>query len=283
MDWEKLRVFYHVAQCGSFTEAAERLNVSQSALSRSVITLEERLDVKLFKRHKRGISLTREGEIFYKAAQRMFQEAESARQQVQENEAEPSGSFKIATSSSLVTHWLSAHIFNFVTKYPKIRMMIDSSDELADIQIRPFIPASPDLIQKLLIKFEMRLYASKEYIKKYGTIEKPDDLESHQLLEMVSDDVFSCRNTDERRTNFQPLPFMQVNSYEILVQYIQKGLGVGYLDAKSADVKDLIQILPNMKTVNLNLYYIYSKQLINSRRITTFWEFILEAEGNKIS
>jgi molybdenum-dependent DNA-binding transcriptional regulator ModE len=63
MDWDKLRVFFAVAEAGSFTHAGEVLNLSQSAVSRQVSALEESLEVPLFHRHARGLVLTEQGDM----------------------------------------------------------------------------------------------------------------------------------------------------------------------------------------------------------------------------
>ncbi|MBU0858812.1 MAG: LysR family transcriptional regulator, partial [Alphaproteobacteria bacterium] len=72
MDWDKLRIFHAVAEAGSFTHAGEALNLSQSAVSRQISTLEESLGVSLFHRHARGLLLTEQGELLQKAAKDIF-------------------------------------------------------------------------------------------------------------------------------------------------------------------------------------------------------------------
>ena len=62
MDWDKLKIFHAVAEAGSFTSATVILNLSQSAISRQIQSLEEDLKVKLFERHARGLTLTENGE-----------------------------------------------------------------------------------------------------------------------------------------------------------------------------------------------------------------------------
>ena len=69
MDWDKLRIFYKVANAGSFTHASETLNLSQSAISRQISSLESEVGVPLFHRHARGLILTEQGEILFKAAE----------------------------------------------------------------------------------------------------------------------------------------------------------------------------------------------------------------------
>lgn len=291
MDWEKLRVFYHVAQCGSFTDAADRLNISQSALSRTIITLEERLNVKLFKRHKRGIALTREGDIFYKAAQKMFDEAENAKRLIYESNDEPAGPFKIATSSSLSINWLGELICDFVDKYPKIRITIDMPNDTidnggADVQIRPYISGRPDLVQKKLRTFELKLFASKEYIEKHGMPKKIEDESKHRFLSLAESDFFACPSiawpvSAGRKPEAQQDPFLLVNSPELLFDYIQRGVGMGYLEAnypQSQGVHDLIEVLPHLKPVTLDVFYTYPKLAANSRRVMMLFDFLLADE-----
>ena len=66
MDWDKLKIFHAVAEAGSFTSATVILNLSQSAISRQIQSLEDDLKVKLFERHARGLTLTENGEYVYK-------------------------------------------------------------------------------------------------------------------------------------------------------------------------------------------------------------------------
>ena len=68
MDWDKLKIFHAVAGVGSFTEASKNLNLSQSAISRQIQSLEHTLKTQLFERHARGLSLTEDGETLYKTA-----------------------------------------------------------------------------------------------------------------------------------------------------------------------------------------------------------------------
>ncbi len=68
MDWDKLKIFYAVAEAGSVTSATVNLNLSQSAISRQIQSLEDDLKVKLFERHARGLTLTENGEYLFKTA-----------------------------------------------------------------------------------------------------------------------------------------------------------------------------------------------------------------------
>ena len=67
MDWDKLKIFHAVAEAGSFTNATINLNLSQSAISRQIQSLEQDLKIQLFERHARGLVLTDNGEYLFKS------------------------------------------------------------------------------------------------------------------------------------------------------------------------------------------------------------------------
>lgn len=124
MDWDKLKLFYHVARIGSFTKAAEVLGLSQPALSRSIGILGKTLNTKLFYRRPRGIELTRQGEVLYRFAHKMFLEAEEMTRYLHGGDADPRGSLKILSTHSMAYSWLINYIPGFIEKYPEIRLTI---------------------------------------------------------------------------------------------------------------------------------------------------------------
>jgi DNA-binding transcriptional LysR family regulator len=105
VEWDKLRVFYHVAKCCNITKAANKLNISQSALSKSIQHLEHCVKHPLFQRTGRGLVLTEEGDILFAAVEKMFMNLETAKNQM-ENVQEPKGLLKVATTVSLASLWI---------------------------------------------------------------------------------------------------------------------------------------------------------------------------------
>ena len=78
LDWDKLRIFHAAAEAGSFTHAADKLHLSQSAISRQVSSLEQDVGVALFNRHARGLILTEQGEVLFRTAHEVLMKLESA-------------------------------------------------------------------------------------------------------------------------------------------------------------------------------------------------------------
>ena len=102
MDWDRLRVFYVVSESGSFTHAAEALNLSQSAVSRQIRGLEESLKLSLFHRHARGLILTEQGETLYRAAREVYATLAKTEAMLTESRERPKGPLRVTTTVGLV-------------------------------------------------------------------------------------------------------------------------------------------------------------------------------------
>jgi len=79
VDWDKIRIFYTVAEAGSFTRAGDDLGLSQSAVSRQISALERELKAPLFHRHARGLILTEQGDLLFRAARDMRMRLETTK------------------------------------------------------------------------------------------------------------------------------------------------------------------------------------------------------------
>ncbi|MGL4406229.1 MAG: LysR family transcriptional regulator, partial [Notoacmeibacter sp.] len=157
LDWDKLRVFHAAAKAGSFTHAADALNLSQSAISRQVSALEDEVGVPLFLRHARGLKLTEQGEMLYNTANDVLVRLENARIRLADSKDTPSGTLRVTTTAGLGAGWLTDRIPEFTEAYPEINLqLIFSNEELdlgmreADCAIRLSQPMQPDLIQRKL-------------------------------------------------------------------------------------------------------------------------------------
>ena len=175
MDWEKLKVFHVVAEAGSFTHAAETLALSQSAVSRQISALEQELKVILFHRHARGLILTEQGEVLFRAAHEVFVKLETVRAMLVDSKEKPTGELKVSTATGLGSIWLTPKLGEFLDLYPGIRIHVILSDEEldlamreADVAIRLFQPAQPALIQRKLFTVHFHAYASADYLKRHG-------------------------------------------------------------------------------------------------------------------
>jgi DNA-binding transcriptional LysR family regulator len=288
IDWDKFKLFYYVAKAGSVTSAAERLHISQSALSRSILGLESQLNIQLFERVPRGLILTKQGESLFKAAEKAFEEFTRAEIAMLEKEEEPEGTLKIATTRAIANVWLMYHINEFLTLYPKLRLNIIGSDEeldlktrQADVSIRPYIEEQPHLIQEYLCTFHLKLYASNDYLKTYGLPKTPLDLDQHKLIVFGEDGVHPYADINWPLTFGRPLgkarePYLCINTSAGMRQAAEAGHGIIALASEypGLEKSSLIEILPEVGKPNIPIYYVYPEHLSSSKRIKILGDYL---------
>src|SRR5687768_1762040 len=131
VDWDRLRVFHAVVEAGSFTKAGRKLELSQSAVSRQISSLEEALGVPLFYRHARGLILTEQGEGFFQAVQEMQSHLAQGLARISDSRGQAEGPLKITTTVTFGSAWLTARITRFHQQYPDIAVsliLVDSPE-----------------------------------------------------------------------------------------------------------------------------------------------------------
>jgi DNA-binding transcriptional LysR family regulator len=122
VDWEKVRLFYEVAQAGSFTRAGDKLGVNQSSVSRAIAALERDLKVPLFHRHARGLILTEHGDVLFRSAREVWQRLEATHTHLTDTKENPSGLLKVSATVGLGGTWLARRISEFLDQYPEIQI-----------------------------------------------------------------------------------------------------------------------------------------------------------------
>jgi DNA-binding transcriptional LysR family regulator len=294
MDWDKLRVFHAVAEAGSFTHAGEALNLSQSAVSRQISALEESLSVPLFHRHARGLILTEQGELLYRTAREVFSNLAMTEAMLSESKDRPKGPLKVTTTVSFGSAWLTPRIREFLDLYPEIQvsLVVDDSEldlsmREADVAIRMSPPRQPDLVQRHLMTVHYHVYASSEYLRRFGTPQKPEDLDKHRIIIYGLDARPPARIINwlweaGARPGYDRRPIFMVNNTYGIFRAVASGLGIAALpDFMTQETSDLVRILPELAGPQGEAYFVYPEELRTSKRIAVFRDFLLRkvAEG----
>ena len=291
MDWDKLRIFHAVAEAGSFTHAGETLNLSQSAVSRQVSSLEQSLNLTLFHRHARGLILTEQGEALYKTAHEIYHQVIMTEAKLSDSKDRPQGPLTVTTTVGFGSVWLTPRIKEFVELYPEIDLNIilvyddlDLSMREADVAIRLTAPRQPDLIQRHLMDIEYGIYASPEYLKIHGMPKTALDLDKHKIVtfgQEVGDqtDLLPALNflMEAGRENGRPRdPILKVNNIYGIFRAVRSGVGIGALpEYLIEDSSSLVRILPEMLNPGTHVYFVYPEELKQSARIAVFRDFLL--------
>jgi DNA-binding transcriptional LysR family regulator len=164
MDWDKLKIFHNVALDLNISEAANKMNISHSSISRQISSLERDLKVSLFQRHARGLSLTEQGKILFKTVHDIFGKIALTEAQLTDSKEKPTGSLKIAATVAFGTTWLAPRMTKFINSYPDIDVSIkienkytDLSQGEADVALRLKEPTQMDLIRFPLYEFQFKM------------------------------------------------------------------------------------------------------------------------------
>ena len=288
LDWDKLRIFHTAAESGSFTHAAEKLGMSQSAVSRQISALEDDLRLKLFIRHARGLVLTEVGEQLFRTAHRMYWELQQVETQMSESQDEPTGPLLVTTTVGFGSTWLASRIAEFLRLYPQITLEIKLSDaELdiamreADIAIRLHRPNQSEMIQRKLFTVHNHFYASKSYLAAHAAPQAVEDLDNHSIIsfgEPVPSYLGDINYLERlgRSENAPRRAQLKVNAIYGMMQACRAGIGVAMLPDYVAENEEALQrILPGIELPAYETYFVYPPALKNSKRVGVFRDFLV--------
>ncbi len=287
MDWDKLKIFHTVAEIGSFTKASVILNLSQSAISRQIQSLENDLKIHLFERHARGLVLTDNGEYLYKTARDVVSKLKSIETTLGDEKGMLHGKLTITTVVSFGTTWLTPRIQEFMRMHPEIEVELifddkelDLSTRQADIGIFMRRPKQLNYIQRKLIDLHYHIFASTKYLEKFGHPKSIKDLNKHKFITYgrgAPSPVFNpdwalkigIKNEKKRK------PIMKVNSVYGLLLAVQSGVGLAALpDYITVSVPNIIRVLPKVEGPKTEAHFVYPQSLKNVARIVAFRNFL---------
>ena len=287
MDWDKLKIFYAVAEAGNFTKATYALNLSQSAISRQIQSLEQELKTQLFERHARGLSLTENGEYLFKTAREVISKLKDVESTLIDKKDKLSGKLTVTTFVSFGTTWLTPRIQEFMKLNPEMEIELvfddkelDLSTRQADIGIWARRPKKLNYIQKKLIDIHYHIYGSTKYIEQYGHPKTVSELNKHKFISYGRGAPSPVFNPDWAlklgiKDNKKRKPVMKVNSVYGLLLAVRSGVGLAALpDYITVSVPNIVKVLPQIEGPKTEAYFVYPESLKNTARIIAFRNFL---------
>lgn len=189
--FDAMEVFARVVEAGSFSKAAQTLQMSRTSVTQLVQQLEARLRVKLLNRTTRKLSVTVDGAAFYDRVIRLLAELHDMETSLPGVAALPEGRLRVDVPSPLARMVLVPALPAFHAKYPGIQLDMGVSDrhvdlieERVDCVVRGGELTDQSLIARRICELQLRLYAAPSYIRRAGTPSHPRDLESthHRIV-----------------------------------------------------------------------------------------------------
>jgi len=281
--YSQLRAFHFVATYGSFSVAAERLQISQPAVSEQVKKLEQNYDTLLITRQNKKISLTDEGRKILLLTKQLFEVEQQIEDYISESGQELAGSIRIiADSASHVLNILAA----FRKKYPKIKVILRSgnSEEVentlrsfnSEIGIMPNLSKKLDIGMKFLGSSKIIAFGQPEYFDTGKEILKMVDLTKLPIIfrEMGS----NTRKIIEKEAKIQGVhlkPIIEVEGREAMRELVASGAGIGFV-SEAEFVADTRVMKVNIQGDNLimNETVAFLKQRSNVRVIRDFLSLV---------
>jgi len=287
MDWDKLKIFHTVAEIGSFTRASVILNLSQSAISRQIQSLENDLKIHLFERHARGLVLTDNGEYLYKTAHEVISKLKDIETALGDEKDKLHGKLTVTTVVSFGTIWLTPRIQEFMKMHPEIEVELifddkelDLSTRQADIGIFMRRPKQLNYIQRKLINLHYHIYASTKYLEQYGHPKNIRDLNKHRFITYGKGAPSPVFNPDwalklGAKDNKKRKPVMRVNSVYGLLLAVQSGVGLAALpDYMTVNIPNITKILPDVEGPLTETHFVYPPSLKDSAKVKVFRNFL---------
>lgn len=291
LDWDKLKTFHAAAATGSLTAAADKLRISQSAVSRQITALEDYLDMPLFHRHARGLTLTEQGHILFATADEVAVRIARAQTSVIDSRQKPQGLLRVSTPISLGSNWLPSVLPEFLDTYPDIDVQLileDSEHDLSafdvDCALRPWPSTQGDVIERKLGQITQSLYASHQYLSDHGAPTSARDLDNHRIVafgDLIPKNLHSAnwvlgvgREPEEGLRK----PALVVNNLHGIMRAAEAGIGiVGIPDYMTVLSRRLVKILPSIRGDQFDLFFVYPTELRGSVRAKVFREFLERA------
>jgi len=184
--------------------------------------------------------------------------------------------------------WLTPRVREFLELYPEIQIAfvvddseLDLSMREADVAIRMSPPRQPDLVQRHLMTIRYLIYASRDYLKKHGTPQKAEDLDKHRLIVYGGDSRPTPRPVNwlleaGARASYERQPILSVNNVHAIFRAAEGGLGIAALpDFMAEETRELVRILPELASPEVEAYFVYPEELRSSKRIAVFRDFLL--------
>jgi DNA-binding transcriptional LysR family regulator len=287
MDWDKLKIFHVVAEASSFTKAATILNLSQSAISRQIQSLEYELKIKLFERHARGLVLTDNGKYLFQTAHEVIAKLKDVESTFSDEKDKLRGKLIVTTVVSFGTTWLTPRIKEFMDLHPEIEIELifddkelDLSTRQADVAIRMRRPKQLNLVQKKFVDFNYHIYGSNEYLEKNGYPRILKDLDKHKFITYGKGAPSPVYNPDwvlklgaiegKKRKSV-----MKVNSVYGLLLAVQSGVGLAALpDYITYNIPNLTKVLPEESGKPTETHFVYPASLKTNAKLIAFRNFI---------
>jgi DNA-binding transcriptional LysR family regulator len=289
---QAMRVFTRIVELGSFTRAADDLNLPRATLTHTIKRLEARLGAHLLQRTTRSVRPTRDGEIYYNHCVRLLADVDEVESNFRAAAEQPQGRLRVDMPGSVARHMVVPALPAFLARYPRIELDLSTTDRFIDLVqegvdcvLRSGTLADSTLVARRVALLPQVTVASRDYVKKHGMPTSLADLaQGHLAVNWISPN--SWRPT--------PLEFMvgrklrevdmpsrvTANGSDAYLACCEAGLGIAQFPRyriESALAKgELKELLPQFPSPPLPVHVVYRRQGVLPARLRVFIDWLAE-------
>jgi DNA-binding transcriptional LysR family regulator len=284
--FDSMRLFTRIVERRSFTQAAEDLGLPRSTVTEAVKQLEARLGVRLLQRTTRHVSPTLDGEAYYRRCLAIISDLEDAEGAF--SDAKPRGLLRVDVHGTLARHFLLPSLPRFLAHYPDLRLHLGEGDRLVDLVregvdcvLRAGDPHSSALVGRRVAMLEEVTCASRDYLRRFGVPDTPDDLAGHRMIGFLSSatrSLLPLEFTVDGELRKITLPAaVSVAGAETMLAAARLGLGLiqvpRYHVEQDLATGSLVAVLPHFppSPTPVSLLYPHSRQLSPRVRVFIDW------------
>ena len=284
-----LSLFTRIVETGSFTRAADGLDIPRPTATNAIKSLETRLGVRLLERTTRHVRPTLDGQAFYDRCVHVLAELDDAEASLRQVAARPRGKLRVDLHGTHATQIVLPRIAEFRARYPELALDVSSGDRLVDLVregvdcvVRAGNPRDSNLVARPLARMPQVLCASPAYLARAGTPSHPDELADYEAVRFFassggSDYPITLRVADEWR-DFTLPGWMAVNDAENYIVCALQGCGLVQVPRFHVEpaLRDgrLVEVLPAFASPQMSLWAMYPYRRHLSPRVRVFVEWV---------
>jgi DNA-binding transcriptional LysR family regulator len=289
--FENMRLFVRIAELGSFTKAADDLDLPRATVTHAVQQLEKRLGTRLLQRTTRTVSVTMDGEAYYQRCLRLLADLEDTESAFGQSAASPRGKLRVDLQGSLAMHFLLPRLGEFCERYPDLELDIGMGDRLVDLVregvdcvLRGGEPRESTLVARRVAENPQLTCGSAGYIKRFGVPKTIESLREHRAVNYVSSATgrrlpFDFL-VDGELKRVQVPGIVSVRQADAYHACCEAGLGLiqvprYYIENQLAD-GSMVEVLAEFRPppMPVSILYPHSRQL--SPRVRVFIDWVVE-------
>ncbi|MEO8670844.1 MAG: LysR family transcriptional regulator [Tahibacter sp.] len=289
---QAMQLFVRVVDTGSYTAAADQLEISRALASKLVQGLEEQLGVRLLHRTTRKLSLTEAGQNYYQRVGEILAELAEAEAAASEMQADPRGKLRVSAPMSFAIHHLGAAVALFQQRHPRIELeltlndrQVDLVEEGFDMAIRIARLADSSLIARRIATCRLLLVAAPAYLERAAPLRNPDDLALHNVLSYTlaarRDELTLQRNGEQRTVSVAGN--LRVNNGDVIASAAAAGSGIAisptFLAHEMLNRGELVRVLTEWEIPSIGIHAVYPPGRAIPAKTRSLIDFLVERFG----